>query len=74
MHFLFWASKPKPLTALQLATIALEDCRIEHLDAMHKMEYYTAQAAMLKKRDARLVDDIRRLSSKDSQPEDNGSV
>lgn len=59
--------KPSP-TALQLATAALEECRRDALEHKGKQEYHAAMAEMLKKRDARLVADIARLSQPQEQP------
>jgi hypothetical protein len=67
----FWKRMQKP-TALQLAIAALEECRREGLEQAQKSEYHKAMVVMLKERDKRLVDEIKRLSKKpqDSMLED----
>lgn len=61
--------KRKVPTPLQLAAAALEDCRKDQLHHKGLQEYHAAMADMLKKRDARLLADIARLSQPTNQGE-----
>ena len=59
----WWKPKPSP-TALELAVLALQECRRDQLEYSDKMEYYVAVSKMLTEREQRLIDDIARMPIK----------
>lgn len=59
----FWQRR-KPITPLQIAVAALEECQADQLDHAWKQEFHAAMTKMLKERETRLAKDVARLSSK----------
>lgn len=60
----WWRRQGQRPTALQLATAALEECRREYLHHKEQAEVHVALVRVLRERDARLQEDIVRLSAK----------
>lgn len=58
----FWQRR-SPATALEIAVASLQEAQRNILDHTGKAEYHKAMADMLRKREKRLADDIRRLSA-----------
>lgn len=71
-HPVHWWTKRAPPTALQIAVSTLEECRRDQLEQAQKAEYHGAMLQMLRDRDARLQQDIQRLSRE--QPDPLGGV